>query len=207
MGLNAPAVCAATCRGIDEDSRRRHGVGAHESFALFYVLFFEEKLAVEVGQVYCIEVKKCDVAEADEDDVLDCRQVNNVNFPQLNTYGVHTRCRQHRRGAPWCWAVGRRGRDQGWPVHELCAILWRSWRAVLERIVGEEEREKRSAENVVWARRRWTRQSPDLMRPVTKLPSRARALVQNTRDYRFSPPCPTHSQSCSSRHQLHTSFK
>ena len=42
----------------------------YHCFALLDVLFSEQELAVEVGEVYSVEVEKCDVTEASENDIL-----------------------------------------------------------------------------------------------------------------------------------------
>lgn len=51
---------------------RTAGIGAHHGLALLDVLLPEEKLSIQVGEVYGIEVEERDVAKAGQDDVLDC---------------------------------------------------------------------------------------------------------------------------------------
>lgn len=64
FGLNARAVFAATLEVV---SGTRSDVvwdrRTHQGFALFYILFPEQKLAIQVGEVYSVEIKQSDMPE------------------------------------------------------------------------------------------------------------------------------------------------
>ena len=59
--------------GIEHEVSRdlKEAGRAHHGFALFYILFLEEKLSIEVGEVYGIQIEERDVTKACQDDVFD----------------------------------------------------------------------------------------------------------------------------------------
>lgn len=79
LGLKAEAVFAATCvRRTSQNAwiglrflvLRSIVKETHQSLALLNVFFPKQELAVEIGEVYCVEVEECDVAKARQDDVF-----------------------------------------------------------------------------------------------------------------------------------------
>lgn len=96
FGLKADAVLAATCI-VRNPIRVEECVLIHRAcrrqrdpyhcFALLDVLFSEQELAVEVGEVYSVEVEKCDVTEASENDIL--HYVMHSKDGKPNTYVSH----------------------------------------------------------------------------------------------------------------------
>ena len=89
------------------------GKQTHQSLALLDVLFLEKELAVEIGEVYRVEVEESDVAKSCEDDVfhyisrmrkqrMDCRASETVSrLRKVYTHKVRTQYHLHPRGGPW----------------------------------------------------------------------------------------------------------
>ena len=66
---------------------RRRLRDPYHCFALLDVLFSEQKLTIEIGEVYSVEVEKCDVTEASENDIL--HYVMHSKDGKPNTYVSH----------------------------------------------------------------------------------------------------------------------
>jgi hypothetical protein len=78
LGLKAVAVWAATCLNARDinDNRRMWLTGnrPHHSFTLFHVLFLEQELTIEIGNVNGVQIKQCNLAETRKNDVFHYRR-------------------------------------------------------------------------------------------------------------------------------------
>ncbi len=78
LGLKAVAVWAATCLNARDinDHRRMWSTGnrPHHSFTLLHVLFLEQELTIEIGNVNGVQIKQCNLAETRKNDVFHYRR-------------------------------------------------------------------------------------------------------------------------------------
>lgn len=54
----------------DRQSCAENATLTHQGFTLLHILLSKQKLSIEVGQVDCVQVQKCDTTKASQDDVL-----------------------------------------------------------------------------------------------------------------------------------------
>lgn len=83
LGLNADAVRAATSRIIlGHTANTLKTRTAYQGLALLHVLLSEQKLAIQVGEVDCVEIEKGDMTEPGKHDVLDWRKNGERRVPR-----------------------------------------------------------------------------------------------------------------------------